>query len=475
MRILHVGYGFYPWRHGGLIAYAEDLMTAQVAAGHRVAYFFAGRHYPRVSGPRLKHWRRDGVEMYEVLNGPIVSFVEFGTRRPDLDVSEPLIEAAFRRVLRDVGPDVVHIQELVCLPSSLLEIARDEGVATLMTLQDYQPLCSTLRLFDASGKLCTRLEVGADCEVRNANAPLTRAPLVGETLNYEVRRWQRRAPVVPRSVWDRLAGRLCALGERQVLVHETPAEPLDAPAGAFQRRRDVNVERLGAVDRLVAQSPRVAEIYRERGVSGERMAVLPFTLAHIEQLRPRAQTSSPSPITFATLGGCASFTKGSQVILDALRRLGEDGLEGRFRLRVFGGIQNEVRDELEAHDGVTLEHGYDRHDLDRLLDGVDVGIMPSVWEEAFGYAGLEMLAKGIPLIANPLGGIVAYAREGETAWLNTSCTGHALAELMARLIADPGLVVEMNTRVLAARDELITPMPDHVASIESLYREAAAS
>ena len=29
MRILHIGYGFRPWREGGLIAYAEDVLGAQ--------------------------------------------------------------------------------------------------------------------------------------------------------------------------------------------------------------------------------------------------------------------------------------------------------------------------------------------------------------------------------------------------------------------------------------------------------------
>jgi glycosyltransferase involved in cell wall biosynthesis len=111
--------------------------------------------------------------------------------------------------------------------------------------------------------------------------------------------------------------------------------------------------------------------------------------------------------------------------------------------------------------------------LDALLDGVDVGLMPSIWEEAFGYAGVELLAKGIPLIANPLGGIVEYAREGETAWLNHPCTGEGLAEVMLRLIEEPDRIVELHRQVVALRSELVTPMETHVENIERLYREIA--
>jgi glycosyltransferase involved in cell wall biosynthesis len=474
VRVLHVGWGFWPWRIGGLIHYAEDLMAAQVARGDAVGYFFAGRHYARPARTRLKRWARDGVAMFEVVNGPIVSGLELGTSRPALDLDEPRSEASFRSVLDSFRPDVVHFQELLCLPSSLIDVAADAGVPTVMTLQDYLPLCSTLRLFDAAGERCTRLDVGEDCSLRNAEAPVTRRSFVEDTLRYEVPRWRGRlrAHRWPRR-FDRLAERVSEWSLRT--VDAEPAPPTDPSPEAFQRRRDVNVERLGRVGRLVAQSPRVAEIYRARGVAPERMTTLPFTLAHIEHLTRRSLGAPPDPIAFATLGGCAAHTKGSHVILDALAALSASGLERRFRLLVFGGVADDVRPALEADPSVEVRGMYAPEQLDSLLDEVDVGIMPSIWEEAFGYTGLEMVAKGIPLIANPLGGIVQYARDGESAWLNPSCTGAGLAEVMAGLIADPRQVVDMHERVLAARGRLVPSMDEHVEAIYGSYRAASGA
>ena len=225
---------------------------------------------------------------------------------------------------------------------------------------------------------------------------------------------------------------------------------------------------------MVAQSPRVAEIYEARGVSAERMTTLRFTLAHIEHLRPRSLGAPPSPITFATLGGCASHTKGSDLIVGALRELREAGLEGRFRLRVFGGVHDDVRPYLEAYGGVEIPELYERNQLDELLDDADVGIMASIWEEALAYSGVEMIAKGIPLIANPLGGMVEYALEGETAWLNESCSAEGLARLMSMLIAEPQRVLDMHGRVLAARDRIVRPLAEHVDAMDEIYREVVA-
>jgi glycosyltransferase involved in cell wall biosynthesis len=201
------------------------------------------------------------------------------------------------------------------------------------------------------------------------------------------------------------------------------------------------------------------------------MSTLPFTLRHVERLRPRRLASPPERLTFATLNGCASPTKGSEVVLGALRELRGRGLEGRFRLLVFGYVDPAARPELAGFDGVELRGLYEREGLDALLDEVDVGLMPSKWEEAFGYTGTEMIAKGIPLVANPLGGIVEYALEGETAWLNASCSGEGLADIVAGLVEHPERVVEMHRRTVAARDRLVTPMERHADAIEALYRE----
>lgn len=478
LRILQVGWGFHPWRMGGLILYAEDLMDELIARGHDVTYFFSGRHYPFASKPRLRSWRRRGVRMREIVNAPIIPAVERGTRRPDLDVSEPWTEAVFERMLRRTRPDVVHVQELLGLPSSLLDLAAATGVPVVMTLHDYGALCTTLRLFDADGRVCMRTEVGADCVARNAAAPLDRRVMRRETIDYEIRRLRRRLGrahlPLPRRL-DRPIRRLTGVSNEHLEEMDSRL-PLPEPAlaPAYQHRRSVNVERLGRADRLVAQSSRVAEIYRALGVPGERMRVLPAMARHIERLRPRRLEAPPELPTFVTLGGCAAPTKGSQVVADALESLRAAGAEGRFRLHVYGHVDPAVREALTSHEAVELRGLYPRERLDALLDHADVGLMPSIWEEALGYTGLEMLAKGIPLVANPLGGIAEYVLEGRTGWLNRPCTGEGMAELMLGLIDDPERIVNMHASTVAARDEILIPWTGHVDDIEQTYRELAA-
>jgi glycosyltransferase involved in cell wall biosynthesis len=470
VRILHVGWGFSPWRPGGLIFYAEDLMAAQAARGHEVSYLLSGRHYPGLRGPRLRRWRRDGVAMLEVVNPPIVVGLERGTRAPLRDVEEPRLEAIFERVLREQRPDVLHVQELLGFPSSVLGIARDAGVPVVMTLQDYFPLCATVRLFDSDGQVCMRREIGADCAARNAAAPADASHLVRHTLHFELARVKERVPGVRRASFRALRPLVDPLVSRA--ARDRPgAPPAGLPGADFQRRREANLERLARVDRLIAQSARVEEIYRTLGVENGSLATVHLTLAHIEHIQPRPPRGTEL-LTFATPGGLIGPSKGSELMVETLERLHAAGLGGRFRLRVLGSVHPDLRPRLGDFPELELVGEYDRWDLNRRIDDVDVGIMPSVWEEAYGYAGLELLAKGVPVVANRIGGMVDYVREGETGWLNESCTADGMAELLGRLIANPSEVAERSRSALAARDGLIKPFDAHVDEMEGIYREA---
>src|SRR5438105_2003467 len=287
MRILHVGWGFRPWRGGGLIAYAEDVMEGQVRRGHDVAYLFAGRRYPLVRSPRLHRWRRRGVRMLELLSSPIAVGLDAGTRFPELDLEEPATEAALRRVLRARRPDVVHVQELTGLPSSVLEVARHESVPVVMTLQDYQALCPTLKLYDSHGEICLRTQPGAECVICCRDAPPTPMVMRGVTTAFEIERLASLLPARARPAVARALTRVAELAGKP--GQPSPAGPPDVDdretaAAEYQRRRDVNLERLGSVDALLAMSSRVAEISAALGVDPRALRTVHLTLAHMDGL-----------------------------------------------------------------------------------------------------------------------------------------------------------------------------------------------
>jgi glycosyltransferase involved in cell wall biosynthesis len=461
-----VGSGFRPWRKGGLVAYVEDLMVEQVRRGHGVGYFFSGRQYPLLRGPRLRRWDASGVAMFEVVNSPLYDH----GRQPVSELSEPRVEGMLEQALRDFQPEAVHVQELAGLPSSVIDVARRHGVPSVVTLQDYHLLCPMFKLLDADGQVCLKRQVGADC-VRTAAAD-NRDPglLVTATVGYQL----ARLPLVKRgdsARRDRWVGRIAHRVGHAEGIRRTRRAALDADADSYQLRRDLNVERLNRADRVIAMSSRVAEIHEQLGVDARRLCTVQLTLRHIEALRPR--TFRPQgPVTFATLAGLESVPKGARVMIEAMRRLSDSASAGRCRLIVLGSIDHAFAEQARGLAGVELRGAYRPSQLDAILDAVDVGVVPSVWEEAYGYAGMELLAKGIPVIANAIGGMVDYVRPGETGWLNRSCTAAELARIMQDIVERPQQIASLNGHIRAHRESIVKPMVKHADEMDAIYAEA---
>jgi glycosyltransferase involved in cell wall biosynthesis len=481
VRVLHIGRDFADLRPCGLTLYSDALMRAQMQAGHEVAYFFAGRHYPRLRRPRLRRWNSDGLPMLEILSSPNVPHWTAGTRYPLRDLSEPAVERLFGDALRETRPRLVHVHELAGLTSSLVEHARAAGACVVMGLYDYAPLCATVRLVDADGRRCLRRDVGEDCARNCASAPEGDGHLVEATMRYELRRIKeahpRLATMAQRARQPVIRGALAALGSRPLHAGDIPAPSAApaAPAADYQRRRDVNVERLNRCDRLIAPSRRLAEIYAQLGVDPARIVVQRLSQPHLEWLRPRRGPEPSSPLTFVMLNVLDTPTKGSGVVLDAVRRLDAAGQRGRYRVKAFGDLATSLRATVDAEPSLEWGGMYERQKLDVWLADGDVGLVPSVWEESHGFVGIELIASGIPVIGSALGGIPEYVVEGETGWLNRTAGAEELAAIMARLIDDPAEVERLRRSVRDHRAEHVRPMAPHVAEVEALYREVTAS
>jgi len=464
MRVLHVGWGFSPfWSAGGLLAYTESVLAGQVRRGHDVSYLFGGRNYPLLRRPRLHRWRRDGVTMLEVLNGDTPAPSENGLRRPALDVEDAKTEALFARAIDRVTPQVLHVQTLGGLPSSLLDVARAAGIPTVVTLEDHHLLCPTLKLWDHTGQVCTRQTPGATCVLCCASG------LNGTEHQRSMTRaiYTRPLRARPRSAF---AAHIADGLRRRVPAPTEPTVPV-ADAAEYDRRRAANVDRLCGVDAILAMSPGVLEIFAARGVSRDKLRVQRLTLPHIEHLRARHRRADAGPVRFATLNGAASTEKGADVLIEAVERLDAAETTGRYRLHVHGLVADHAQARLAASPAVELRGRYRPADLETVLANADVGLVPSVWEEAYGYVGAEMVALGIPVISNRRGGLPFHTIPGRTGWLNDDADGAGLAAIMTELIGRPQLVAEMSTRVIANRAEVIRPFEEHLDELDAVYAE----
>lgn len=84
-----------------------------------------------------------------------------------------------------------------------------------------------------------------------------------------------------------------------------------------------------------------------------------------------------------------------------------------------------------------------RHDIAEILAAVDVAVIPSVCEEAFGFVALEASAAGRPVVAFESGGLPEVILHGQTGIVVPKGDIAGLAKAIADVLDDPDLAMRL--------------------------------
>jgi colanic acid/amylovoran biosynthesis glycosyltransferase len=174
------------------------------------------------------------------------------------------------------------------------------------------------------------------------------------------------------------------------------------------------------------------------GLDESRWALLRLGVELPEAASQRA-ANDPAVLLLA-----ASFTggKGHAVLLEALRRLVDDGQRVEAWLAGTGPTEEETRRQAQrlGLDGVARFHGYvaNAQVLEWLAQGrVDVVVLPSE-AEGLPVSLLEALAHGVPAVASDVGGVPELLGDG-CGELVPPRDPAELAAAVARLLSSPEL------------------------------------
>jgi glycosyltransferase involved in cell wall biosynthesis len=164
---------------------------------------------------------------------------------------------------------------------------------------------------------------------------------------------------------------------------------------------------------------------------------VPETLVEKRTLPP------PKTPRFLLYCGWAQKQKGAYVLLDAVRELVARGARIDVTLMaITSSLRDEIRSAgLDQH--VKLLDFLSHDEALATLRGADVFLQIS-YSEGFPNMLLEAMALGCAAIVTPVGAVPeVVGADGECAFIIPVGDASALADRMARLAADPGLVSRM--------------------------------
>ena len=138
--------------------------------------------------------------------------------------------------------------------------------------------------------------------------------------------------------------------------------------------------------------------------------------------------------------------KGAQIAVNAFKKI----KDGDVKLHVVGKgpYLNSVK-LAAAGDERIIIHGFvQTDDLIQIFKKCSFAIMPSLWYEVFGYAIIEVMSKGLPVVASNIGGIPEIVKNGYNGFLFEAGNTDALYLIIKDLLSIEGAFDELSKNAI---------------------------
>jgi glycosyltransferase involved in cell wall biosynthesis len=435
MRVLQVIHGYPPRYNAGSEVYTQTLARA-LAVRHQVMVFSRFEDPYRPPYTELDE-TDDGCRDAGPIPVRMINMPHFRDR-----YRHERVDAAFARCLEEFAPDVVHIQHLNHLSTSLVTCAARHGTPSVFTLHDFWLQCPRgqfLQFFPEPEAATLGL---CDGQEDSKCASHCYAPRYGSGEEGE---WDKNV----RHYAGWVGGRMRHVREIAALVHL-----FIAPSQQLGRRF---VQEFGMPSERVAHLNYGFDLQRLHGRKRERQEHQDFVFGYI---------------------GTHVAAKGIHQLIEAFAQL-----DGNVRLRIWGRPHAEFTPPLQAmhrrlptgvRERITWEGEYPNHDIvTRVFNHVDAIVVPSIWLENSPLVIHEAQEARVPVVTAAAGGMAELVRHEVNGLLYEHRNPVALAAQMSRLAGDPDWAARLGQRgYLHSADGHVPSTRQHAAEIERLYARA---
>ena len=272
---------------------------------------------------------------------------------------------------------------------------------------------------------------------------------------------------------------LAAIGHRAPPMvrtrHISAAVPNDPGTRWLYGRASVRIATTGEALR--------EQLIRDNGVAPERVVSVPTGIDPARyppsdpERRAAARRTLDLPAEAKIVGIVATLRswKGHRYLIDALAALPDPNL----RVVIVGdGPQRAALEEQARGAAVAgrVVFAGNRNDVAPWLAAFDLFALPSYANEGVPQALLQAMFTGLPCVTTDAGAIPEIARNGETALVVPREDAAALAQAIARLVADPALAARLGAaaRALVTERHGLDRMLDRMEAVFAAARADAS-
>ncbi|WGX75705.1 glycosyltransferase [Paraclostridium bifermentans] len=387
MRILHYSLGLPPYRSGGLTKYCTDLMVEQAKSNNKVFLLFPGKmNFIKKDRAKIKFYRDyKNVKVYELVN-PLPVPILNGIFNPKL-FTKSCDKEVLKTFLENIRIDIVHIHTLMGLYKEFLEVCNELDIKIVFTSHDYFGLCPKVNFINYQGELCEEINF-EECSKCNLRADSIKKIKILQSRPYRY--------IKDKGIIDKLKKYLKSNSNANLQEEKQCIAENTSGIDEYIALNKYYHSMFKYIDRIFFNSEVAKSIYRRYiDIDG---VTIPITHGGIKDNRKIRYYNQSEILRLTYLGPYKEY-KGFKFLTDVMRELEMEGYN-KIILNAYG----DTNPTLETPKNMVINGKYNYLYLSSIFENTDMLIVPSIWDETFGFITLESLSYGVPvLVTNKVG------------------------------------------------------------------------
>ncbi len=352
------------------------------------------------------------LQEYDIVRSNMGDINVIRVNKPKMDYSlrdkymDERMDDVYREIIEDIDPDVVHIHHLSHLSTNIVNITKEEyEKPVIFTIHDFWMFCVRGQLLTKEYRICS-------------------------------------GPGV-----DRCLTCLSYLHTNKDEISE-------------YRKHMQRV--LKNIDVFLAPSRFIRTFYINMKVPSSKVLYFPYGFDKSKIKYRKKKYERDSKITFGFVGRITP-PKGVHILIRAFSSIEE---KRGASLKIYGdaGKYRIYLSELGDED-VYFMGGFDNKEIDRVLDNIDILVVPSIWYENSPLVIQEAFLKGIPVITSNIGGMKELVDDGVDGFLFNVGDEKSLKKILEKVIKNP----EMLNKIRGNREK-VRDIQDDAAKLTELFR-----
>lgn len=465
--------GDNPRISGGVCNYTRELHNGLNNASHNCFYLYSSsRVNPEFDLTFKQRIEKDEgfKNTYKVINS---KNLEKNYRNLELDFNSPHMEMLFQNFLVKNKIDILHINEIIGFPSSIIPIAKKIGIKVIVTIHEDWFLCPKRVMVDFNKRICNGPE-SMKCS-HCINEEIKRSKNSSYIKN--IIRIKNIAPSLVnflinikhsfKSLFKKQSKDLIIedinFGNLAIIPSMNLIDIVDL-------RLKNNINNLNKSDLVICVSSYVRDKFEHYGVLPNKLITQHIGSIYASGKNIHTKEIDTSKIQLGYVGG-VGYYKGVHQMIDALVGLPKE-YSNKYELSIYGSYSQSYLNAIYKNfpeaisKNIKFYGRYELSELPEIFNSFDISILPSLCADAAPQTIFESYGNGVSIVGPKIGGFTDFIQHKKNGLLFNAADVDDLRNQIKVLLDNPTIINEFKKNI-----PKLKTFDENILELLKIYKE----